>query len=376
MPKPGPLPDAVKGPRPAVQTGASDLGLFAPTPMAIGAVGAVALATSTADAATGKGAAFSASESVAENSQNLSLSDMPLASASLPEAPALSIPIAPGLLTITVPGSSTAQVESPIVEGASAAIAPQSLGAASSVDTVDESLSPVSDIASPPGPAVAGTVSTDVSEAIAGIRATADQLNGAIEALVDRLGGSAHEAVGGTAGLVDAVGARIDMIADQADQAVAAMGERVGDSIANVTGTVAGLADTAASLLGESQASVADLTGGVADLTGGIADLTGGATATIGGTIDSALDLSEIGGTDPAGGIATLTALLSSSDGFELGAPDLPEPVFATVGDAAASLGEVGDDLPDLPIIDTPGLLGTTGTVLGGLFDDDGDGNG
>lgn len=250
-------------------------------------------------------------------------------------------------------------------------MSPQGFGATPSVGAVGESVSASSDIVASAAP-VAGMVPPDVSEAIAGIRATADQLNGAIEALVDRLGGSAHEALGGTAGLVDVVGARIDMIADQADQAdqaVAAIGERVGDSIADVTGTVAGLADTATSLLGETQAVVADLTGGVADR---ISD----ATATIGGTIDSALDLSEIGGSDPAGGIATLTALLSSSDGFELGDPDLPEPVFATVGDAVASLGAVGDDLPDLPIINTPGLLGTTGTVLGGLFDDDGDGHG
>lgn len=369
MPRPDPLPEAVKGARPAVQTGASDLGLFAPTPMAIGTVGVVALAASTADAATGGSAALVASESVAGNSQNLSLSDMPLASASLPGAAALSIPGAPDLLTITVPGSSNAQVESPIVEAASAAIVPQGFGATSSVGSVGQSASSVSDVAPSAAPPVTGTVPPDVSEAIAGIRATADQLNGAIEALVDRLGGSAHETLAGAAGLVDAVGARIDTIADQADQAVAAIGERVGDSLADVTGAVAGLAGNATSLFGETQTSVADLTGGVADR---ISD----ATATIGGTIDSGLDLSEIGGSDPAGGIATLTALLSSSDGFELGDPDLPEPVFATVGDAVASLGEVGDQLPDLPIADTPGLLGTTGTVLGGLFDDDGDGNG
>lgn len=365
MPRPDPLPEAVKGARPAVQTGASDLGLFAPTPMAIGAVGVVALAASTADAATGGSAAFVASESVAGNSHNLSLSDMPLASASLPEVAALSIPEAPDLLTITVPGWSNAQVESPLVEGASAAIVPQGFGATSSVGSVGQSASSVSDVGPSAAPPVTGTVPPDVSEAIAGIRATADQLNGAIEALVDRLGGSAHESLAGAAGLVDAVGARIDTIADQADQAVAAIGERVGDSLVDVNGAVAGLAGNATSLLGETQTSVADLTGGVADR---ISDATA--------TIDSALDLSEIGGSDPAGGIATLTALLSSSDGFELGDPDLPEPAFATVGDAVASLGEVGDELPDLPIADTPGLLGTTGTVLGGLFDDDGDGNG
>ena len=371
-----PLRESAKGGRgPAVQSGASDLGLFAPTPMGIAAVGgALALGTTGANATTGSATSGAGSPTAQiETGTGLAL-DLPAASQGLAGWTVLpDISQSSGVISIASPvahesapsavsGSATNSMPSP-------APVPQPASSDASPEAVASGASPVTEVANISGAAT----SPQFIETIAAIRATADQLNeqlnGAINALVGRVGTNLDEAVSATSAAIGDIGSRVEAINGRIGEAVGRVDDLVDGAVGGLSQTIADLADTTDTLVGVTQASVSDATAAVA------AQLDD-ATAAISDTVDSALDMADLGGGDPAGGIATLTALLSSTEGFELGDPDLPEPVFASVGQAASVLEGVGDTVGDLALPDVPGLLGNQGGLLGGLFDDDGDGNG
>ena len=251
----------------------------------------------------------------------------------------------------------------------SPAPAPQPASSDALPEAAASGASPVTEVANISGAAT----SPQFIETIAAIRATADQLNeqlnGAINALVGRVGTNLDDAVSATSAAIGDIGSRVDAITGRIGEASGRVDDLVGGALDSANQTIAGLSVTTDALVGDTQASIADATAAVA------AQLDD-ATAAISDTVDSALDLVDLGGGDPAGGIATLTALLSSTEGFELGDPDLPEPVFASVGQAASVLEGVGDTVGDLALPDVPGLLGNQGGLLSGLFDDDGDGHG
>ena len=327
-----PLRDAAKGGRgPAVQSGASDLGMFAPTPLGIAMVGG-ALALSTGSAGATAGPASSGADVLATpiaGGADFALAQSPAAQGFSSATNFPDIPAPTGLVSIVAPVAQPGAT--PPAADATGAPSPDP-AMAGPERASDDAAAAMPDQVSPLAEAVtaSGAVATpQIIESIAAIRATADQLNeqlnGAIDALVGRVGSDLQDAVSATSEAVLDIGSRVEAI----------------------TGRI-----------GEASDRVDDATGTLSD------------------TVDTALDLTGLGGGDPAGGIATLTALLSSSDGFELGDPDLPEPVFASVGEAASVLEGVGDTIGDLPLPDVPALLGNQSGLLGGLFDDDGGGNG
>ena len=370
------LREAAKSGRgPAVQSGANDLGMFAPTPMGIATVGgALALSATAASATTGPATSGAASPSFQTDIGTALALGLPTAvqgSAVGTILPDISLPS--GMISTTSPvahesapsavsGSATNSMPSP-------APVPQPASSDASPEAAASGTSPVTEVANISGAAT----SPQIIETIAAIRATADQLNeqlnGAINALVGRVGTNLDEAVSATSAAIGDIGSRVEAINGRIGEAVGRVDDLVDGAVGGLSQTIADLADTTDTLVGVTQASVSDATAAVA------AQLDD-ATAAISDTVDSALDMADLGGGDPAGGIATLTALLSSTEGFELGDPDLPEPVFASVGQAASVLEGVGDTVGDLALPDVPGLLGNQGGLLSGLFDDDGDGHG
>lgn len=374
------LREAAKSGRgPAVQSGANDLGMFAPTSMGIAAVGgALALGTAGANATTGSATSGAGSPTAQiETGTGLAL-DLPAASQGLAGGTVLpDISQSSGVISIASPvahesapsavsGSATSSMPSP-------APAPQPASSDALPEAAASGASPVTEVANISGAAT----SPQIIETITAIRATADQLNeqlnGAIDALVGRVGTNLDDAVSATSAAIGDIGSRVDAITGRIGEASGRVDDLVGGAIDSVSQTIAGLSVKTDALADDTQTSIADATAAVA------AQLDD-ATAAISDTVDSALDLADLGGGDPAGGIATLTALLSSTEGFELGDPDLPEPVFASIGEAGAVLEGVGDTIGDtvgdLTMPDVPGLLGNQGGLLGGLFDDDGDGHG
>lgn len=372
MADPDPLRDTAKGGRgPAVQSGASDLGMFAPTPFGLAMVGGP-LALTTGNASAMAGPASSQADALATptgGSADFALAQSAgvqafSSAAIMPDIPALT-----GIVSIVSPV--TQHGATPPAADATGVLSPDpAMAGPERASDGDPVTTPVK--VSPIAEAVTGSgavATPQIIETIAAIRATADQLNeqlnGAIDALADRVGSDLEDAVSATSAAVLDIGSRVETITGR----IAEAGDRVDDAIGGVSQTIAELSDATGAVLGTAQSGVADVTAALSsrlnDTTGALSD-----------TIDSTLDLTGLGGGDPAGGIATLTALLSSSDGFELGEPDLPEPVFASVGETASVLEGVGDTIADLPLPDVPGLLGNQSGLLGGLLDDDGDGHG
>jgi hypothetical protein len=250
------------------------------------------------------------------------------------------------------------------------------------------------------------------------VRASADALSGALQELVARLDGSkgvapgdpALQDVAGTLGAVgDAVNASLDGLTTQAgslldgvEVATTELATRAGDLL---TGTVDALgetvdtgmtqvAETATNLTGSLVDTAGELATGAGDLLADTGDALGGtidtslgqvaqtATTVTGSLIDTVTDLTGIGGSDPAGGIATLTGMLSEATGFEVVTPDAPEaaPIFASVDlpdaiDAVAGGVNLSPDDADGGLLDNvveagTGLLGDH-HGLGGLLDGD-----
>ncbi|VXC78454.1 hypothetical protein [Sphingomonas sp. AX6] len=369
MADPEPLRDAAKGGRgPAVQSGASDLGMFAPTPLGVAAVGgALALGATGANATAGPVSPDVGSPSVSMATGAENAFDLPAGVQGPPTGVILSeTPTPTGLLSVARPVADEGAVPPSPTPGAEPlAMAPSAAELSTGDAPIEASVSPVAEVAPPSGAAA----SPQIIETIAAIRATADQLNeqlnGAIDALVGQVGSNLADAATAATEAIGELGSRVEAITGRIGEA----SDLVDNAVGGVAQIIADLSGTTDALLGTAQASVADLTGAAS------ARLND-ATDAISGTIDSTLDLTNLGGSNPAGGIATLTALLSNTDGFELGEPDMPEPVFASVGDAASVLEGIGDTVGDLSAPDLPGLLGNQGGVLGGLFDDDGDGHG
>lgn len=371
MADPEPLRDTAKGGRgPAVQSGANDLGMFAPTPLGLAMVGgALALGATGASATAGPASSDVGSPSSPMANGPGSAFDLPAAVQGSPTGVTLSdTPTPTGLLSVARPIADQGAVPASAIPEARAeplATAPSAPEPSTGDAPIDASVPLVAEVA----PSSGAAASPQIIETIAAIRATADQLNeqlnGAIDALVGRVGSDLEDAVSATSDTILDIGSRVETITGRIGEA----GDRVDDAIGGVSQTIAELSDATGAVLGTAQSGVAEVTSALSsrldDTTGALSD-----------TIDSTLDLTGLGGGDPAGGIATLTALLSSSDGFELGEPELPEPVFASVGEAASVLEGVGDVIGDLPPPDVPGLLGNQSGLLGGLFDDDGDGHG
>jgi hypothetical protein len=388
-----------------VHSGANEIGLLAPTPLAFGIAGAIALPTA-ASAATSPSAAPSKGDDA-----GIAFSR----GSAIAEAPAMPQPSG----TLAVSPSSEAGYSATFATNPHAASAEMpGSGPFSTVPTMFGIASahmvaaaPVTPINAPPSAA------PEVSEVVDAVRASADALTGALQQLVARLESPApatvehvattldqiEQALGNvatlpllddvsaaatdlTAGAVETVGAltgtvdtalavlteRSDLLLNDAtnlatdavegvtqtlattvDAALDGVGQLTGDVLAPATDALSGTVAAAVPAVSATTATLLDGAGKLSSTALETAATTAGVLAesvaeTVAPTIglahpvaDLVSDLAEMGGNDPAGGISTLTDMLANDEGFAILAPDAPD----TATPVFASAGDVTEAL-------------------------------
>jgi hypothetical protein len=395
-------PDAERSGRShVIHHGATDMGLLAPTPLALGVV-AAALIPSSANATTS--ASVSANTGgiagAAPGSAIHSSSDLDDAAGSVR---AVGDGAQAGGITGAAPTGPQPQIELAI-NGHPVAFVPFENG---SQVAVQPSPPPnvVGDATAPPGVAAP---SADTIDAVDAVRTSAEALTGALEMLVSRLDVPAQQAAAEVAttidGLTNALEAQTGTLAAAAGDTVDAIGNTVSATVdtavaqvdalldqadglaADLDGHIDRVGDIAAAVVDQAGAAIGSAAGG-ADQVVATAAASAGAILTDIGTVTAAAaqDVQAgLTGADPVAGLATLSGLLEASDSFEIVRDGDAAPVFASVaaipdaidpivGTVTADLGTDDGGLLDTASDGLSTLLGGDKHGLGGLFDGDHD---
>lgn len=220
---------------------------------------------------------------------------------------------------------------------------------------------PVLDLAAPTAGLVAAT-------ALGEVAATADAAATLLDGLTTTL---PLDAVATTlapaTGALDATGVAIETTAGAATDALGEVTAAAGNTVTDLTDTADGVAAAAGGTLGEVTAAVGPAAAATAATTTGTAATV---TDAVGGAATLTLDPADLalGGSDPAGGVATLVGMVEAADQFDLG----------QTGTGPAPVTEGGSILDALAADEAPGALlgvdeGGDG-LLGGGHQDDHDG--
>lgn len=254
----------------------------------------------------------------------------------LPQTPALEI--TPDAAAAAAPAPSAPMP----VDAAPASLVPGS-SLSSGVEAVTAPVTALVGGLLAPVPTLAEPVLPVVDAALDTVNATLAQLTDATGAVLDTAG-IALETLVTTPGAL--VGETVDTVAETAGTLVEATGETVADTTATLASAVPAIAESAG-----------ETVGGLVETTGSTV------TAVVGGVTDT---LSDLAGSDPEAGVATLVSLVSTADALDL--QPLDAPLLDTVVDT-------GLDLVDT-LAAEDGLVGSLlggGDHDGGLFGHDSD---
>lgn len=385
----------------AIHHGATDMGLLAPTPMALGVV-APTLMPSIANATT---------------PPSLSAEDSGLVAPERGAAfhPSGGVDAASGGVRAAGDDASTGGITGPTPTVQEAQIGLLINGHSIAFVPFDNGAHVVAQPFPPPGAVDDASALTDVAapvadtiDAVDAVRTSAKALTGALEMLVSRLDAPAQQAAVDVAttidGLTNALETQAGTLAATAADTVATVGNTVGTTVETAVSRVDALleqTDGLAADLDEQVDRVDAVVAGIIDQAGAAAGQALGsadqvvATATmsanailadVGTVLAAGIEDVPAGltGADPLGGLATLSGLLEASDSFEIVREADAVPVFASVaaipdvlepvvGAVTADMGTDDGGLLDTASDILSPITGGTKHGLFGLFDGDHD---